>query len=207
MPERKVDRGVVIGRATVQGTYRAGVVSVDRQAAPEPSAERPSSLPERPPCPAPAEGWRAGEADVDRLVGYLEAHQDRYVDLWLTYPDGYPKPDDGATPRPSRIVPVVGTVLDPAAAEAGLRSVHSGNLCVVRVKHPSSTLRTVTDRLTTDDGRPAHGVYGVSPDGITGTVAVDLVVLDAAAQRWLRQADDRTGTVTPHPWVRPLTPR
>jgi hypothetical protein len=204
VPGRKVVRGVVTGQATVRGTYRAGVVTVDRQSDPEPTAERPSSLPERPPCPAPAGGWRAGETDVDRLVAYLEAHQDRYVDLWLTYPDGYPKRDDGTTPRPSPVVPVVGTVLDPAAAEPGLRSVHSGNLCVVRVKHPSATLKKVTDRITAGDpARPAHGVYAVRPDGITGTVDVELVVLDPAAQRWLRQADGRSGTVVAHPWIRP----
>ena len=205
---RTLHRGVVSGRARVEGRYAVGVVTVARQAPPDPEADRPSALTEHPPCPPPAGGWQAGQDRADALVSYLAAHPDQYVDSWVTYPDGYPKSDDGSTPQAYTTVSVVGTVLDPAAVEPALRKVHRGNLCVVRVTKPKAVLDAVTQRLVTGEtGFREHGVYSVSPDGITGRVDVELVVLDAAAQRWLRQADDRTGTVTPHPWVRPLRPR
>ena len=203
--DRKLDRGVVTGRARVDGRYVAGVVTVTRQAAPDPYEERPSSLPERPPCAPPTGGWQAGQSDVDPLATYVTAHPDRFVDPWVTYPDGYPKTDTGSTVANYTTVPVVGTVLDPAAVEAELRKVHPGNLCVVRVTRSAATLTAVTGRLVADEtGFREHGVYSTSPDGVTGRVDVDLVVLDPSAQRWLAQADDRTGTVSPHPWVTPL---
>lgn len=205
--ERKLDRGVVTGRARVEGRYAAGVVTVARQAAPDPEVQRPSSLPERPPCAPPPGGWQpTGQpVEIDPLTAYLTAHPDQYVDPWITYPGGHPATGDGSTPYPAVSVPVVGTVLDPAAAEPALRKVHPGNLCVVRVPRSAATLKAVTDRLTRDDtGWREHRVYETGPDPIAGTVDVSLVVLDPAAQRWLRQADDRTGAVRPHPWVRPL---
>lgn len=204
---RTLDRGVVTGRARVEGRYASGVVTVTRQAAPDPEVQRPSSLSERPPCAPPPGGWRAtaDPAEIDPLAAYAAAHPDAYVDPWVTYPGGYPTTDDGSTPYPTVTVPVVGTVLDPAAAEPALRKVHPGNLCVVRVPRSAATLKTVTDRLTGDDaGWREHRVYETGPDPIAGTVDVSLLVLDPAAQRWLRQADDRTGAVRPHPWVRPL---
>ena len=146
---------------------------------------------------------------MERLVRWLRANQDRYAEPYVTYPGGPPplRDDGGATPVQPTTVTVVGTVLDPAVAERELRAVYRGNLCVVPARHPGATLTAVTDRATDGPAWSAHGVFAAAPDSVTGTVTVRLVVVDAAARRWLRQVDDRTGTVAAHPWVRPLRPR
>lgn len=201
--DRRSDRGVVTGRAGVEGTYRAGIVAVTRQTAPGPEEDVVRRHPDTPPCPAPAGGWAYGEVDVEPVAAWLRGHQDRYVDAWVARPGGPPLP--GATPQPGTTVVMVGTVQDPAAAEREVRSVWAGNLCVVRVPRPGATLTRVAAGLAADEAAwTAHGVYQTSPDMIAGTVDVRLVLLDPAAQRWLAQRDDRTRTIVPHPWVRPL---
>lgn len=202
--DRKLDRGAVTGGARVEGRYVDGVITVTRQAVPDPDPQRPSPFPAWPPCAAPVGGWWPGDTEEASLTRYLSAHPEHYVDFWVTYPDGQPKPQDGSKPwTEDTTVPVVGTVLDPAVAETALRKIHPGNLCVVRVPRSAATLNAVFGRLLATDLRE-HGAYTISPDGVTGRVNVDLVVLDPSAQRWLAQADDRTGAVSPHPWVTPL---
>jgi hypothetical protein len=191
LTDRQVLKGVVLGQARVEGRYAAGVVTVDRQGPPEPSRDR-ATLPQRPGCPTPAGGWRPGRVETRRLQEYVAARGDRYAGLWLTYPDGVGGPH----------VPVVGTVLDPAAAERALRTVYAGNLCVVHSPRSAATLARISARLAA--GMTDHHAYEVGPNPVAGSVDVRLLIVDPAARRWLDQADDRTGAVTPHPFVRPL---
>jgi hypothetical protein len=189
---RTVRAGVVSGWAEVEGRYAAGVVTVDRVGPPSAATDRVPPPPPQPDCPAPAGGWRPGPGRVDRLQAYVAAHGREYAGLWLAYPDGTGGPH----------VPVVGTVLDPAVAERALRTVHTGDLCVVRVRNSAATLARVVARLSA--GMAGHHAYEAGPDPATGSAYVRLLVVDAATQRWLEQADDRTGTVVAYPFVRPV---
>jgi hypothetical protein len=203
--DRKLDRDVITGRARVEGTYVGGVVTVTGQTAPAAEPEYVPSYPTTTPCAPPSGGWKLNEDVSDEVTTYVAAHADQYVETAVTYPYGDRKASPNATPYPVATVTIVGTVLDPAVAEAAIRRIYDGNLCVVRVQHPLSTLTRVTDRLVAGDtGWKEHGMFETGADGYAGRVKVRLVVLDAAAQRWLRQADDRAAVIDPNPWVRPL---
>jgi hypothetical protein len=189
---RTVRGGVVWGWAEVEGRYAAGVVTVERQGPPDPAADRVPLPSQRPDCPPPAGGWRSGPGRPDRLQAYVAAHGEQYAGLWLSYPDGTGGPQ----------VPVVGTVLDPAVAERALRAVHTGDLCVVRARNSAATLARVVARLSA--GMADHHAYEAGPDPAGGSAYVRLLVVDAATQRWLDQADGRTGAVVAYPFVRPV---
>lgn len=198
------------GQAAVTGRYRAGTITVTAQAAPVRAPDPGSSLPERPPCPAPPGGWRPGGADraaTEALAAVVTGNPTAYGEVAVTYPDGHPSgPTAAPGYRDATEVLLVTTRLDPASAEKQLRAHFAGNLCVRPAPRSRADTDAVWRRIEPDSGGGAwqrHGVYQGGPDYLSGRVAVSLTIVDAPAYRWLAGADAGTGTVDAHPWLRP----
>ena len=101
------------------------------------------------PCPAPAGGWPIDDQmfglDPDAV---RDAVGPGYADLGAGYPSGQPVFDD-ANPS-GTIVPVVlvvRTTGDVAAADAAIRAVYSGNLCVGSAPWDMATVEAQRARI------------------------------------------------------------
>jgi hypothetical protein len=210
LTQRREQAGVVSGEGWVEGTFRAGTLTVTRQGTPPPGAvaEPDSSVPERPPCPEPPGGWAPGKADdngVNALSHYLEAHPDRYGDIAMTYPGDSPPPSTDPVDRGSNETQVVlvSTVLEPAAAERELRAIFPGNLCVIRIAHNRLAVDEVEERVTLLF-RSSPQIFQDSRDYSAGRVPVSVVVLDLPMYEALSRADRGTGIVAAEPLLRRL---
>ncbi|MEN3362231.1 MAG: hypothetical protein V7637_6213, partial [Mycobacteriales bacterium] len=198
--------GIVTGRAWVEGTYRAGTLTVTRQGAWRPSGEPPRTFPDRPPCAAPAGGWAAGELDRDgltRIQAYLTAHPDRYGELVITYPDGPPAGPTDAPGYAKTQVALVGTTGDPTAAYRELRALFPGNLCVTRLPRDRRAVDAVGQRAAPLLSDRSHWVYTTGADYYAGRYVLDLVVVDQTWYQRLTAADQGTGVIAAHPWLTP----
>ncbi len=145
------------------------------------------------PCMEPAEGWPSDLVPMGTENGVLEAAQRRpdYAGGWVTQRDPRDPmeldqaladdPDTGVVP-PIVNVRVTG---DPADAEAELRQLWDGPLCVTTAERTESELRAIQDEVSTRDG-----VLGSSADVVTGAVDVTVTYDDGSLQSEL---DDRYG--------------
>lgn len=192
-------KGVRLGYARIEGRYRAGTVTVTRQAPPDADRPAPAGAPEHPPCPAPAGGWsaEAPQGHDEAVTSYVAAHRDRFTETWIGWPDGYPKNYTGTGPLPKQVL-VVGTTGDVAAARRELTGKYAGNLCVVPARYAYAEVAAVYAAAMP----PRPGVYSYS-QGVE-TVRIDLVIVDPATLTWLRRLDGSNGIVVPTPDVRPL---
>jgi hypothetical protein len=140
---------------------------------------------------------------MNPLDAYLRAHPDRYGEIVITYPDGPPSgPTDGPGYDKTQVA-LVTTVIDPAAAKRELRTVYSGNLCVVRGSRNRAQVDAVAARVNPLLGR-LPGIISTGADYYAGTVRVELVVLDERAYSQLVSADGGTGLVAAEPWLAKL---
>lgn len=80
LAEARTKDGATEGRATLTGTYTAGVLTVEQQEPPTPVPDRPRT--QTPPCPEPAGGWPAQGPDQNlppesnqAFTDYLGAHE------------------------------------------------------------------------------------------------------------------------------------
>ncbi|MET8153790.1 hypothetical protein, partial [Actinoplanes sp. NPDC005259] len=120
-----------------------------------------SDLPDTPPCPAPAGGWRDGEDWVDDQVReYLQAHADQFAEPFATHVGN------------ARILVVEVVSGDVKQARAALTAIYTDNLCVVAAPGGHSIAAENTLQATTgqavgalmDD--PASDIYlATSEDG------------------------------------------
>lgn len=202
-----VVNGVTVGEAKLRGTWRSGTLQVTGHSAPVP--ERPEASDDGVPCPRPKDGWKAGgEADRNAMHEYINnQHPDRFRPLRVGWPDGLPT---GKTtdPQPVQVMVVEVVAGDPAAEERHLRTLFTGNLCVVSAPGRPSIARQqqlrdqVTAALRPLMKDPASGVYSVGGDdvftvgfvmltpdlyGKLRTVGFDLLRLEP----WLRPTLDR----------------
>lgn len=146
------------------------------------------------PCPEPPGGWPSEPVPALAESTVLEAAQQRpdYAGAWVTRRDRRdPAELDQALaddPEAGVVPPIVNIRVtgDPAAAEAELREVWSGPLCVVPAERTEAELRAVQDEVVTSvDGMLSSGV-----DVLTGTVGLAVTFDDGALQAEL---DERYG--------------
>lgn len=198
--------GVTVGQAKLRGTWRAGTLHVTGHGAPEP--DRPASVDDSVPCPRPAGGWKAGDEDRNALHEYVNTqHPDRFRALRTGWPDGFPT---GATdgPQPPQVLVVEVVAGDPAAEERQLRTLFTGNLCVISSPGRPSIARQqqlrdqVTAVLHPLMNDPTNGIYTLSGDDV---FTVELVLLTPAVHDKLRPAG--LDLLRLEPWLRPTLER
>jgi hypothetical protein len=104
------------------------------------------------PCPEPEGGWRPVDPATtnQRTLGQVARaarRLDGYADLWwdqsVNPASEDPDADPGAMNDPTKLVVNVRVVGDPAAAEAELRKVWGGALCVTEARRTEAELRRI----------------------------------------------------------------
>lgn len=147
------------------------------------------ALPEEPdlttPCPEPEGGWRVVDPALTTLetrdrVFEAAARLEGYAGAWL---DGSrnPRPDDD----PAQVIVNVKVTGDPAAAEAELRKVWGGMLCVTTAERTEAELTAIQEELSRVDG-----VLGAHGDAVHGRVELWVTYDDGTLQA---QLDERYG--------------
>ena len=197
-------RGVRVGEATLRGTWHDRVITVARQSAPT-QYPVPQGLPEHPPCPPPAGGWRPGPVEAQAAQEYVQAHPDRFGQVWIGWPDG---PPTGSTAAPGyqdkTQVLVVGVATgELAAAQRDLAAVYPGNLCVQRTEYSAAQaerVRGAASRLM-DDQRNGIISVGLGSNALL-PVEVELTVLDERVYRALAGINPRLLDLQPA--IRPV---
>ena len=121
------------------------------------------------PCPEPAGGWKnadaamSGSASMDAAFALAET-LDGYASSWI---------------EPSTGIVNVRVDADPALAEAALREVWGGKLCVTRADWTAAGLASVRDEIRSQaDGK----YYGVNSNLLEGRVDVDVLHDDGTLQ-------------------------
>ncbi|GAA3946632.1 hypothetical protein GCM10022383_25520 [Microbacterium soli] len=135
------------------------------------------------PCEAPEGGWsvpdpaRTTSTALDAAVG-TAMRLPGYSAVWV---DQSPNPteDPDRMNDPELLILNVKVTEDAAGAEAALREQWGGMLCVATAERTEKELMTIADEITADH----VGMLSAAPDGITGTVRVDVVYDDGTAQR------------------------
>ena len=184
----------VDGSSTVKGRWSAEGIVVDRVVAGGPD-DFPTPVDHWVvPCVPPDDGWGPdrGFVDIERerveteaVRRIVDGARDRFHSMWIGYPDGDPagpsvSVDEFGAPIYAHLVLMVSTVDDPAAVQAELDAVHSGNLCVVQVERSGAQLDAVVNRLSTGDG-PWEADAGGLTQSILNRAVLQLPVLDLAA--------------------------
>lgn len=149
------------------------------------------------PCSEPFGGWRVvdeAKATLEsmdavfqraqRLPGYAAA----WLDQSLNPASGRSTPNDPEQtmndPRLSIVnVRVTG---DPAVAEAELREVWGGMLCVTRAERSAGELQNIQDEIM----ESTDGVLSIGPNGMAGSLSVTVIHDDGTLQTGF---DDRYG--------------
>jgi hypothetical protein len=181
------------GSAHLAGVWRAGTLTVTEQGPPTPETPEPT-MPDEPPCPAPAGGWKADEGDRTELFTYLDKqHPDQFRPVWAAHPGG--------------VEVLVVEVVKGDAAQAGreLEKHYTGALCVVATPGRPSVAdqRKLTETVGEAVGDlmedHTNGIYATA----TGdTVRPELVIL--TPQLYAEFADIGFASLVPEPWLRPI---
>lgn len=183
------------GEFTVTGTYDGttltvidavlGDLAAGTGAVPEPDFSSP--------CAEPAGGWSDDPLPLladEAVLAAAEARAD-YAGGWVTQRD--PRPAEEVDrlvaddPEVGLVPPVVNIRVtgDPAAAEADLRPLYDGPLCVTTAERTEAELLEIQTEV---DG--IDGMLGSSPDTLTGTVDLQVVHDDGTLRAEL---DERYG--------------
>ncbi|GAB1645226.1 hypothetical protein KRMM14A1259_56490 [Krasilnikovia sp. MM14-A1259] len=156
-----------------------------------------SDLPDAPPCPAPAGGWRDGEDwSDDQVRDYLQAHADQFAAPFATHLGN------------ARILVVTVVNGDVGQARAALTAIYTDNLCVVAA--PGGHSLAAEARLQTTTGQavgalmddPASGIYLVTSED--GKMRVNMVQLTQPLYDKL--AAIGLDHLILDPWIRPARP-
>ncbi len=145
-------------------------------------------------CPEPAGGWRVRDMskvsaqDQDAALSLAASFAD-YSTAWV---DQSPNPAVGQQLPPEEMekrlndprytVINIAVTGDVAAAEAKLRAVWSGMLCVSRGGRTESELLAVQDQLS-----QVHGLLSSNPDARAGVLRVSVIFDDGSIQESLDQ--------------------
>ncbi|MEV6239529.1 hypothetical protein [Lentzea sp. NPDC051838] len=182
------------GEVRLRGVWKAGVLEVKERLDPLPRPD--PSHDWITPCAPPAGGWRSGQTDGKELDRYvIQEHPDLFRRPWVSSPDGKAGGD----------ILVVEVVAGDVEAEGrALRSLYSGNLCVVdaagkpSLKDQQGIHGAVSEPLLAIMMDPANGVYA---SGGSDTVQVDMVMLTPAlAEKFARISP----ALELRPWLRPV---
>jgi hypothetical protein len=158
------------------------------------------------PCPEPEGGWRPVDPARTnqrtlREVARVAQHLDGFAELWwdqsVNPADDNPDADPGAMNDPQKLVVNVRVVGDVRAAEAGLRSVWGGALCVTGALRTDAELRRIQNEVAKTPGMMA------ASSG-RDVVELDVAYDDGSLQR---RFDDRygAGVVRVHSAIFPVT--
>ena len=172
----------------VEGTFHQGTLAVTRVEVVQPDPPPPYLEPPVP-CDPPPGGWAMGRGEtgpddwmgLNRLTEHVRAHPERFSDIWEGHPDGTAS---GPSGFPTRMVYVVGTTGDVAQAQAELRPMYSGNLCVHQITRSAADLERIARRLRDNPSTPISAY----PDVIQNKVRVSVVALDPATVAILDEA-------------------
>lgn len=151
------------------------------------------------PCEAPPGGWRVVDAtktDERTLNAVFEraAALPGYAAAWVDLsrvpsagPDATPEEQIAETAvQPALTLVNVMVVGDPAVAEAELRQVWGGMLCVTKAERTDAELQEIARELMPPV--PDPGLLGVGADGMDGIVMLEVVHDDGTLQAELDRA-------------------
>ena len=175
----------------------------------DPMMEPPAPDPFKTRCPEPAGGWRVldpGKTTQSSLDEALRvaASLDGYAAAWLdqsinpAYDDPASGETEGRLNDPRKLILNVLVTGDPAQAEAALREVWGGSLCVSGTDHTEAELRQVQNGLN-----KLPGMLG-SSDSLDH-VEVQVLYDDGSLQAWADAAYG-TGLVQVSSALEPVTP-
>jgi hypothetical protein len=203
---REERKGIVTGNAWIQGTYRAGTITVTEQGAPRQPAPEPIPFPTRTPCDPPAGGWvhTSDLPGLDALQSFIGAHGDHYGEIVITYPDGPPAGPTDSPAYAATQVALVTTTIDPARAYRELRTVYKSNLCVTGAARTRAAVVAVGQRLGPAIRRHPGQISSYGADFYSGHFSIELDVLDESWLGDLVRADAGTGILDAKPWLRPV---
>lgn len=184
--------------ATLRGRWHPGRLSDIRwmpYSPPSTGTHGDSDLPDTPPCPAPAGGWRDGEDwSDDHVRDYLHAHAEQFAEPFATHVGN------------ARILVVEVVSGDVDQARAALTAIYTDNLCVVAAPGGHSIAAEERLQATTGnavgalmDGTGRSGIYlAGSEDGKIRVMMVQLTqpVYDKLAAIGLDH-------LIIDPWIRP----
>lgn len=183
------------GDFTVTGTFDGTTLTVT-DALPGALGTGTGDVPRRdvgPPCPEPAGGWADDPLPLvahEEVLAAARARAD-YAGGWVTHRDPRPAEEIDqlvADDPGAGLVPPVVTIRvtgDPAAAEADLRPLWDGPLCVTTAERTEAELVEIQTEVNAVDG-----MLGSSQDTLTGTVDLQVVHDDGTLQAEL---DERYG--------------
>ena len=188
--------GVRWGEFVVTGTFDGTDVTVSDAVparswtGPEPGADTDFSSP----CPEPTGGWPSAPVRTSSHDAVFQAAQrlPEYAGGWVTQrdPRGPEDLDQTLADDPeAEILPPIVTIMvtgETAAAEAELRKVWDGPLCVITAERTEDELRSIQDDVTTR----APGTLYAGVDVRSGTVQLGVTYDDGTLQRRL---DERYG--------------
>jgi hypothetical protein len=177
---------------TFDGTTLTITDAVDAEHAPaRPDADSPFVTP----CPEPAGGWvpadpaRSGERSF-RELQQLAHQRDDFALLWVdqSINPAYDRMVAGETGLdvesqmndPSKEIVNIQVTGDPAAADAELRTVWGGSLCVTQVEHTEKEVNAVLDGIST-----LPGFQGGGGIGIDNHADLSVTYDDGSYQRWV----------------------
>lgn len=206
-------RGTRWGDYVVVGTYVDGRFTLTRPAVPGQEYDGPMPVtpeeddPFTTPCPAPEGGWKVVDPalttdDSLERVSRVARRLEGYAGLWWDQsinPASASGSDEGAELMndPAKLVVNVRVTGDPAAAEAELRKVWGGALCVSRAVRTEQELRRIQHRMVELPGFLSSG---------TGRDVVEVTVIhdDGQLQRRLDEEHGAgvvrvTSALQPHP--------
>jgi hypothetical protein len=188
------------GGVTLRGRWHPNGLSDIQQLPYAPTSAgtlRDSYLPDTPPCPAPAAGWRDGEDWSDGQVhDYLHAHADQFAQPFATHVGN------------ARILVVEVVNGDVDQARAALTAIYTDNLCVVAA--PGG--RTIADEnnLRATTGEAVGALMDGGDSGIY-TFAVDDSKIRVNMVQLTQPLYDKFAAIgLDHlildPWIRPAGP-
>lgn len=195
------------GDFTLTGSYDAEaqiltVVSVTPRSESSPAADpKGPILPSR--CPEPDGGWQIVDESLATYDAFLGVHAvatalDGYATAWIDrseIPEVPPGTDALEEMRLNAVhagLPIVnvGVRGDPAAAEAQLRQVWGGALCVYEADYTAAELEARLQEIMSDHQFLSdHQIMSAGPDTMTGTITIS-VVHDAHGELQQQMDDD-----------------
>ena len=134
------EKGVRMGIYRLMGTFDGSAFTVEEATQPEPE---PPPFDLEIPCPTPEGGWQVQDRTRVSQSDYFEATSvaqglDDFAAVAVSTPDGQPGPRD-----PANTVVSVYVAGESAVAEAAIREVWSGMLCVTRVERTEKEMLAV----------------------------------------------------------------
>jgi hypothetical protein len=184
--------GVRWGEFKVTGTFDGTEVTVtDAVSAIEWSGQPATDVDFSSPCPEPPGGWSGEPIAMFSHDAVFEAAQrlSDYASGWVTHRDPRDPRELDQTladdPEAKILPPIINIKVtgDPAAADAKLRKVWEGPLCVTTAERTEKELRKIQDEVTSSTA----GILVASVDIMKGTVQVGVTYDDGTLQAALSE--------------------